>query len=361
MRSHMSTVPGAAADPAAAPAARSPGEPEADPGPPLDVDIAVVGAGPAGLYGAYCAGFRGLRTAVIDTLPEPGGQVAAMYPEKLLYDVAAHPAIRGRELVDNLLRQAEPFGPRYLLGHTATTLTPDGPRWVVGTDLGAEIHAGAVIVAAGLGRVTPRKLPCAVPFEGRGVVYHVLRLEEHGDRDVVIAGGGDSAVDWALALAPIARSVTVVHRRASFRAHEHSVRQLYQAPVHLVTEARPTACHGADRLESVDVRTEAGRTLTLPADTLIAALGFTTNLGPLAEWGMDLEYRRIRVDTAMRTSLTRVYAVGDACAYADRVPLISVGFGEAATAVNHAAVALRPGARLAPGHSTDAHPVLVPA
>ncbi|WP_234426523.1 NAD(P)/FAD-dependent oxidoreductase [Streptomyces niger] len=330
-------------------------------GAPLDVDLAIVGAGPAGLYGAYYAGFRGLSTAIIDALPEPGGQVAAMYPEKLLYDIAAHPAVAGRELIDNLVRQVAPFEPRYLLGQTATTLEADGPRWLLGTDRGVRISAGAVLVAAGLGKVTPRKLPCAVPYEGRGVGYHVPRLEEHRDRDVVIAGGGDSAVDWALALAPIARSVTLVHRRASFRAHEHSVRQLYRSPVRVLTEAQVVACHGVGRLGSVDVRTENGDTLSLPAHTLITALGFATNLGPLARWGMELEYRQIRVDATMRTSLPRVYAVGDGCTYAGRVPLISVGFGEAATAVNHAAVALHPGARLAPGHSSDSHPVPVPA
>ncbi|MER5601635.1 NAD(P)/FAD-dependent oxidoreductase [Streptomyces sp. NPDC002265] len=328
---------------------------------PTDVDLAIVGAGPTGLYGAYYAGFRGLSTAVVDALPEPGGQVASMYPEKLLYDIAAHPALTGRELVDNLVRQAAPFEPRYLLGETATTLVADGPRWILGTDRGARIRTGAVLVAAGLGKVTPRRLPCATAYEGRGVVYHVPRLEEHRDRDVVIAGGGDSAVDWALALAPIARSVTLVHRRASFRAHEHSVRQLYGAPVRVLTDAQPVACHGTGRLESVDIGTRHGDTLNLPAHTLITALGFVTNLGPLAGWGMELEYRQIRVDAAMRTSLPGVYAVGDGCTYPGRVPLISVGFGEAATAVNHAAVALRPGARLAPGHSSDAHPEPVPA
>ncbi|MFE3328130.1 NAD(P)/FAD-dependent oxidoreductase [Streptomyces sp. NPDC059176] len=325
------------------------------------VDLAIVGAGPTGLYGAYYAGFRGLSTAVVDAQSEPGGQVAAMYPEKPLYDIAAHPAVTGRELIDNLVRQAAPFEPRYLLGHTATTLEADGTRWILGTDHGARIHAGAVLVAAGLGRVTPRKLPCAVAYEGRGVVYHVPRLEEHRARDVVITGGGDSAVDWALALAPIARSVTIVHRRASFRAHEHSVRQLYRSPVRVLTDAQVVACYGTGRLASVDVRTENGGTLNLSAHTLITALGFVTNLGPLAGWGMELEYRQIRVDATMRTSLPGVYAVGDGCTYTGRVPLISVGFGEAATAVNHAAVALRPGARLAPGHSSDAHPALVPA
>ncbi|WP_280695418.1 NAD(P)/FAD-dependent oxidoreductase [Kitasatospora sp. GP82] len=316
------------------------------------VDIAIVGAGPAGLYGAYYAGFRGLSTAVIDALPQPGGQVAALYPEKRLYDVAGHVAVKGRHLIDNLLEQAAPFDPRYLLGQTATTLTPDGAGWTIGTDNGSRVHAGAVVIAAGLGRFVPRTLPCSLPYEGRGVAYHVPRLEEHQDRDVVIVGGGDSAVDWALALVPIARSVTVVHRRAVFRAHEHSVQQMYAAPVRVITDAQVTACHGTVRLEQVEVR--AGDTsLMLPAQSLVAALGFSSNLGPIADWGVQLENRQVLVDAAMRTDLPQVYAVGDGCAYTGRVPLISVGFGEAATAVNHAAVALRPGSRLAPEHSSD--------
>lgn len=324
------------------------------------VDLAIVGAGPSGLYAAYYAGFRGLTTAVLDTLPHVGGQVAAMYPEKLLYDVAAHPAIKGRDLVDNLVRQAAPFEPRYLLGQTATTLTRTGSGWTLQTDRGTRVHAGAVLIAAGLGRFVPRKLPAAVDHEGRGVMYHVPRLDEHRGRDVVIAGGGDSAVDWALALAPLARSVTLVHRRTSFRAHEHSVRLLRSAPVRVVTDAQIIRCLGEPSLQGVEIRA-GDQLLTLPADTLIAALGFSANLGPIADWGVELEFRQIKVDAAMQTSLPGVYAAGDGCTYPGRVPLISVGFGEAATAVNHAAVALRPGERLAPGHSSDAVPAPEPS
>ncbi|MEU5580100.1 NAD(P)/FAD-dependent oxidoreductase [Streptomyces huasconensis] len=322
------------------------------------VDLAIVGAGPAGLYAAYYAGYRGLSVAVIDALDEPGGQVSALYPEKLLYDVAGHPGIKGRDLVDNLLRQAEPFDTTYLLGRTAVDLTPRGTGWALGADDGTRVLAGAVVIAAGLGRFVPRKLPCAIPYEGRGVAYHVPRLDTHAGRDVVVVGGGDSAVDWALALAPIARSVTLVHRRGTFRAHDYSVRQLFTSSVRVLTDAQVVACHGGDRLERVEVR--AGEeTLTLPAGALVAALGFTSGLGPVADWGLELEHRRVRVDQSMRTNLAQVYAVGDGCAYPGRVPLISVGFGEAGTAVNHAAVALRPGERLAPEHSSDTRPEAV--
>ncbi|MFF9086513.1 NAD(P)/FAD-dependent oxidoreductase [Streptomyces sp. NPDC014991] len=320
-----------------------------------DVDLAIVGAGPSGLHAAYYAGFRGLTTAVLDTLPHAGGQVAAMYPEKPLYDIPAHPAIKGRDLVDNLLRQAAPFQPHYLLGQTATTLVRTGTGWTLRTDRGTCVRAGAVLITAGLGAFVPRRLPAAAEHEGRGVTHHVPRLDEHRGRDVVITGGGDSAVDWALALAPLARSVTLVHRRAAFRAHEYSVRQLYAAPVRVITDARITRCLGERRLEAVQVRS-GDDLLTLPASTLITALGFTAQLGPIADWDVELEFRQIKVDATMRTNLPQVYAAGDVCTHPGRVPLISVGFAEAATAVNHAAVALRPGERLAPGHSSDAVP-----
>ena len=159
-------------------------------------------------------------------------------------------------------------------------------------------------------------------------------------------------MDWALALAPVARSVTLIHRRGTFRAHDYSVRQVYAARVRVLTDAQVVACHGVDRLEHIEVRTGED-TLVLPAQSLVAALGFSSGLGPVGEWGLDLEHRRIRVDQSMRTNLPQVYAVGDGCTYPGRVPLISVGFGEAGTAVNHAAVALRPGERLAPEHSSD--------
>nr|WP_328806816.1 NAD(P)/FAD-dependent oxidoreductase [Streptacidiphilus fuscans] len=326
----------------------------------VDVDVAVVGAGPAGLYAAYCAGFRGLSCAVVDSLPHPGGQISALYPEKNIYDVAGHAVVRGRELVDNLVRQVAPFEPHYLLGTTATSLTPSQEAgWTIELDGGGRIHAQAVVIAAGLGRSTPRTLDCLRPYEGRGVAYHVPRLEEHRGRDVVIVGGGDSAVDWALALAPLARCVTVVHRRSEFRAHPHSVKQMYAADIRVLTDARVTECNGAGRLE--DIRIRAGdEEMKLPAQALVAALGFITNLGPIGGWGLTVENHRIVVDRAMRTNLPRVYAVGDICHYEGRVPLISVGFGDAATAANHAAVDLRPGSRLAPEHSTDRDTALLP-
>lgn len=266
-------------------------------------------------------------------------------------------AVRGRDLVDNLVEQVAPFGPRYVLGRTAATLEPDGAAgWTIGLEGGGRIRAGAVVIAAGLGRPHPRTMPCLRAFEGRGVAHHVPRLDEHRGRDVVVVGGSDSAVDWALALEPLARSVTVVHRRSTFRAHEHSVRQMYATGVRVLTDAQVTECLGVDHVEEVRVRTGDGVT-ALRAQSVVAALGFITNLGPVGGWGLGLRNGQIVVDRAMRTNLPRVYAVGDVCTYEGRVPLVSVGFGDAATAANHAAVELCPGSGLTPDHSTDRDPV----
>ncbi|WFE26768.1 NAD(P)/FAD-dependent oxidoreductase [Solwaraspora sp. WMMD791] len=317
------------------------------------VDVAIVGAGPTGLFAAYYAGFRGLSTAVIDALPSPGGQVAAMYPEKAIFDIAGFPVIKGRELVANLVEQAAPYQPEYLLGVRADTLDLVDGRPVLGLADGARLACGAVVVTGGMGSFTPRPLPAAAGFTGDGIVYFVPRLAELAGHDVVIVGGGDSAFDWALALQPLARSVTIVHRRDRFRAHAATVERVRALPVRIVVNAQLTAVHGTTRVTGVDITTGDGGPQTVPADTVVAALGFTADLGPLTTWGLELDKRHIRVDSAMATNLPRVFAAGDIADYPGKVRLIATGFGEAATAVNNAAVAIDPSAHLFPGHSSD--------
>jgi thioredoxin reductase len=320
----------------------------------VDVDALIVGAGPVGLYAAYYAGFRGLSVAIMDSLPEIGGQVSAMYPEKLIYDVAGFPAVRGRDLIAALAEQAGRYGPRYVLGEEARFLEyPDGEPVVTATS-GRQIRTRFIVVTGGIGTFTPRPLQALAGFEDRGLAYFVPQPEEYRDRDVVIVGGGDSAFDWALTLSPVARSVTLVHRREKFRAHEALVQQVFDQPVAVVTGAEVVAASGAGWLEAVDVLDQRSQqTSRLKAQAVVAALGFTADISALESWGLDVTDRRLVVGTAMGTNLDRVYAAGDITEYPGKVRLIAVGFGEAATAVNNAVAALDPAAPLFPGHSSD--------
>ncbi|GAA3798325.1 NAD(P)/FAD-dependent oxidoreductase [Streptomyces phyllanthi] len=329
-----------------------------------DTDLLIVGAGPTGLFAAYYAGFRGLSVTVLDSLPEPGGQINAMYPEKQIFDIAGFPAVRGRELVDRLLEQAAPYAPRHLLGHRAETLerTAEG-GFAVTTHQGVGIRARAVLVTGGIGTFTPRPLPAAAAYEGAGLAYFVRRPDDYAGQDVVIVGGGDSAFDWALALHPIAASVTLVHRRDAFRAHTATVAAVRAAGIEIVTEAELSHVIGdGRRIEAVEITRRDGQTHRLPCQGVVAALGFTANLGPLLGWGVDIENRRhIPVDSAMRTSVPGIYAAGDINDYPGKVRLIAVGFGEAATAVNNAAHHIDPEQPVFPGHSTDVPAAAAPA
>jgi thioredoxin reductase len=318
-----------------------------------EIDVAIVGAGPTGLFAAYYAGFRGLSVALIDALPEPGGQVSAMYPEKVIYDVAGFPAIKGRELVANLVEQAAAFNPEYLLGVRAEALAFVEEKPVVTLSTGEVLHCGAIIITGGMGSFTARPLPAAAEFGGAGIVYFVPRLAALAGHDVVIVGGGDSAFDWALSLHPLARSVTLVHRRDKFRAHPGTVARVQALDIPVMVNAEVSKIRGNERVEGVDVTLRGGETRELPADTVVAALGFTADLGPLATWGLDLDKRHIVVDPTMATNLPRIFAAGDITEYPGKVRLIATGFGEAATAVNNAAVVVDPAAHLFPGHSSD--------
>jgi ferredoxin/flavodoxin---NADP+ reductase len=321
----------------------------------VETDVILVGAGPVGLYGAYYAGFRGLAATVVDALPEVGGQITAMYPEKLICDVAGFPAVKGRDLVDALAAQAAPFAPQYVLGETATTLTnrPDGLE--LRTSAGTVIEAKALIITGGIGNFVARPLPVGEGFVGRGLAYFVPEVDRYQDSDVVVVGGGDSALDWAQALHPVARTVTLVHRRDRFRAHAHTVAEVQRSSVEILTNSEVVALHGNGHLEAVSVAHHPSNDIRrLAAQEVVAALGFVVDLGPLTSWGLDMRARRIAVATTMETNVPRVYAAGDIVAYPGKVRLISVGFGEVALAVNNAAAAIDPSLGLIPGHSTDA-------
>ena len=319
-----------------------------------EVDLTIIGAGPAGLYAAYYAGFRGLSVAVLDSLPEPGGQVAALYPEKMIYDVAGFPAIRGQELIDNLVEQASQYDPVYILNHRAEDLVAeDDGTFTIRTHRGTEVDTKAVLITGGIGTFTPRPLPDAEEFEGRGLVYFVPKLDVMQDKDVLIVGGGDSAFDWATNLEGIARSITLIHRRDRFRAHEDTVQKVMDSSVRVMTHTEVAQISGEERVEAVTVfHNQTDERETLKVQAVVAALGFKSDLGPLKSWDVEIDGRHVNVDTRMETNIPGVFAAGDITEYEGKVRLISVGFGEAATAVNNAAVHIDPTARVFPGHSS---------
>jgi ferredoxin/flavodoxin---NADP+ reductase len=335
-------------------AAQTPAAPEAT---THDCDLLIIGAGPAGLYGAYYAGFRGLRVAIMDSLPEPGGQVSALYPEKLIFDVAGFPAIKGQALIDNLVEQAGQFNPTYFLGHRAEDLrhTEDGEHVTVRSHKNVTITCKAVVITGGIGTFTPRPLPDGEAFEGRGLRYFVPKLNELADLDVLIVGGGDSAFDWAENLEDIAKSITLIHRRDRFRAHEHTVEKVLASSVDVKVFTEVARIIGDDKgITAVEVfNNKTDERERLEVQAVVAALGFTADLGPLKTWGLEQEKRHVLVNTKMETNLDRVYAAGDITEYDGKVRLISVGFGEAATAVNNAMVCIDPDAKVFPGHSSD--------
>ena len=321
----------------------------------LDCDLLIIGAGPAGLFATYYAGMRGLRTVVVDSLTHLGGQVAALYPEKSIYDVAGLPAVHGRDLISGLVAQAQSARPHFVLGEECRTVEDqaDGSV-VVTTSAGTVIHCGAVLITGGIGRFTPRPLPAVDGYPGTGIHRVVGPAEDYAGHDVVIVGGGDSAVDWANMIVGSADSVTLIHRRARFTAHESSVARVRDSACRVITGAEILEVIGEPGVEQVVVRiAEDDAIEAIPASVVIPALGHIASLGPLVDWGLSLRGRQIQVSTDMSTGRPRIYAAGDITDYPGKVRLMVVGFGEAATAVNNIAVALRPGEEIFPGHSSE--------
>ena len=326
---------------------------------PIDMrdvrDVTVVGAGPSGLFATYYAGFRGLSVTLVDAQPEAGGQVTALYPAKTIHDVAGFPSVTGADLIAGLTAQAREHAPHMLFDADVVDLGRDeqtGLFRVVLKD-GRAIRTRTVVIATGVGGIHPRKLPVGHEWHGRGVVYIVTDPDVHAGQDIVVVGGGDSALDWALQLRPIARSVTVVHRRRAFRAHPASLTRAAREGIVLLTESELQSVDGDHRVRSVVVRDKQAVDVELPADTVVGALGLLSAPSPFEAWGLDVEGRHVVVDPTMQTNVPGVFAIGDASSYRGKVALIATGFGEAATAVNNAAVHIEPGASLVPGHSTD--------
>jgi thioredoxin reductase (NADPH) len=294
-----------------------------------------------------------MSVTLVDSLPEIGGQVSALYPEKAILDVAGFPTIKGRELVKELIEQAASASPTYLLDRTAGSLATDDDGVTMGLDDGTEVRAKVVVITAGIGKFTPRPLPAGDGWEGRGLVFFVPSFDEYVGKDVVIVGGGDSAFDWAHHLEPIAASVTLVHRRDAFRAHQATVDAVLAGRTEVVTKAQVTALVGEDHVEKVEITTNDGEVLVRPAQAVVAALGFVADLTAMKDWGVEFDKRHVKVDTAMRTNVPRVFAAGDITEYDGKVRLIAVGFGEVATAINNAAPLVFPDQGVFPGHSSE--------
>lgn len=319
-----------------------------------DVDLVVVGAGPVGLYAAYYAGFRGLRTAVVDSLPEPGGQISALYPEKMIYDVAGFPGVRGRDLVAGLRDQAEMYAPTWLLGQSACQLERLADGRLRLTTTASEVTTRSIVIAGGIGTFSPRPLPAGTEYLGRGLDHFVTDPTQYAGHHVLVVGGGDSAVDWALTLEPLAASITLAHRRGRFTAHASSVARLRDSSTTVLTPYVVHELSGRDAVRRAVLRhTDSGDLHEVDCSRVVAALGFTADLGPLNGWGLRVVDRHIAVDSTMSTGVAGIYAAGDITDYLGKVRLISVGFGEAALAVNNAAAASDPDAALFPGHSTE--------
>lgn len=326
-------------------------------------DVAIIGAGPTGLFAVFECGMLKMSCHVIDALEMIGGQCTAMYPEKPIYDIPAHPAITGGDLINKLEEQAAPFEPTYHLNQQVTKMEKqaDG-SFALETSKGVKINAKAVIVAAGVGAFGPNRPPLEglMNYEGTSVFYMVRRRDDFRDKNIVIAGGGDSAVDWALSLSEVAKSVKVVHRRPKFRAAPESVSQLQaldkEGKIELVVPYQLEGLKGeGDQLSHVVVKDFDGNTRDLDADVLLPFYGLSQNLGPIAEWGLDLEKKHLTVHpTTMATSEAGVYAVGDIVTYENKLKLILCGFSEAAMAARSAHAYVHPDEELHFEYSTSA-------
>ncbi|MGG6310153.1 NAD(P)/FAD-dependent oxidoreductase [Paenibacillus macerans] len=319
-------------------------------------DLLIIGGGPAGMFAAFYGGMRKASVKLVESMPQLGGQVAALYPEKYIYDVAGFPKVTGQELIDNLNEQLKLFEPDVRLEERVLQIEKKDERhFVVTTDKEVH-HARALIITAGVGAFEPRRLELenASRFEKTNLHYFVSDMNKFRGKKVLISGGGDSAVDWALMLEPIAEQVTLIHRRDKFRAHEHSVENLMASRVQVITPTEIAELHGEERIERVTLaHVKTQETQELPVDDVIVNFGFVSSLGPIAEWGLDIEGTAIVVDSRMESSIPGIFAAGDITTYPGKLDLIAVGFGEAPTAVNNAKVYIDPEAKLSPGHSSN--------
>jgi thioredoxin reductase len=325
-------------------------------------DITIVGGGPTGLFALFYAGMRGATAQIIDALPELGGQLTALYPDKLIFDVAGYPEVLAKELVRALAQQASRFGEPIHLGQRVTGLEQDGDHFVLVTETD-RFPTRAIVLAAGIGAFSPRRLPqaCAGPWYGRGIFDVVTDPDQFRGRRVVIIGGGDTAFDWGTQLLDRAEHVSIVHRSDRFRAHDATVTQYREAvaagraSMFTFHELHDIVCRQSpDRFTHIVLRETKTKAMTeIEADVVLPMLGFVSDMGAIAEWGLTLEKDEIVVNTMMETGRPGIYAAGDVTTYAGKLKLIACGFGEAAIAVNQAVHWIYPEKKVNPGHSSN--------
>lgn len=323
-------------------------------------DITIIGGGPVGLFGAFYAGMRQMSTKVIDGLEELGGQLTALYPEKYIYDMPGFPKVKSKDLVTAQAEQGLQYGAEVVLGQKVVRLERrDDGIWRMESEKGHEHLSRTVVITAGAGSFSPKKLPVdnVERWEGHGVHYFVKSMEAFVGRRILIVGGGDSALDWALHLQDIAQHVTLIHRRDKFRAHEESVKQLMESKVEVDLFWEVGEIRGEGHVDGVRIfnnRTKEERDLSV--NEIILSLGFHADLGPIKTWGLELEGGQIKVNSRMETNLPGVYAAGDVVTYSGKLKLIATGVGEAAIAANHAKTLIDPSSRAFPGHSSEQSP-----
>jgi thioredoxin reductase (NADPH) len=323
-------------------------------------DITIIGGGPTGLFAAFYAGMRGASAAIVDALPQLGGQLTALYPEKYIFDVAGFPRVLAKDLVRQLSEQAAQFQQPAFLNQRVLRLEEDGGVFTLVTE-SDRFPSRAVVIAAGIGAFSPRRLPHpgAEPWYGRGIHDVVTDPDDYRGQHVVIIGGGDSAFDWASQLVDRAASVTLVHRSDRFRAHAATIREVERAAesgrARIFTfHELADVCVTDDRIGGIVLRnTKTKATVEVQADVLLPMLGFVSDLGPLAEWGLNLEKDEIVVTSTMETGRAGIYAAGDITTYPGKLKLIATGFGEAAIAVNQAVHWIYPEKKVTPGHSSN--------
>ena len=319
------------------------------------VDVTIIGGGPVGLFASFYAGLRDMSVKIIDSLPQLGGQLMELYPDKYIYDIAGIPKIMAKDLVANLIEQAAYSNPSIHLEETATHIEKNEDYFILKTDKDTH-YTKTILLTSGIGSFQPRKLtvPGAQQYENKNLHYRVKRLQDFEDKNVLVLGGGDSALDWALMLETVASKVIICHRKEQFTAHEMTVQQLHRSNIEIKTPYAIKELLGdGERINEVVLLGKDKQEERMAVDDVIVNYGNVASLGPLKEWGLEMERNSIIVNEKMETNIEGIYAAGDVCTHGGKVKLIAVGFGEVPNAISHIKAFIDPKARVQPKHSTS--------